>query len=172
MTRRPTGFAAPTRSISSRFGKCSSAPVSTTPAGDGVDADPRCELDAEVAHERLERRLRRPDEDVVLEHPLSAERGERDDRRAVRHLRRGDARELEQGARVRVQRPVPVLVLGLERGADHAGRGVVHEHVERAERRDLVEHALRGDVAADERRLGAGARSSSAVSSAALSLRR
>src|SRR5581483_11763359 len=30
-TRRPTGFAAPARSISSRFGKCSSAPVSTTP---------------------------------------------------------------------------------------------------------------------------------------------
>src|SRR5262249_41047029 len=32
VTSRPAGFAAPTRSISSRFGKCSSAPVSTTPA--------------------------------------------------------------------------------------------------------------------------------------------
>ncbi len=39
--------------------------------GDGVDADPaRGELDREVAHERLERGLRRSDERVVLEHTL------------------------------------------------------------------------------------------------------
>ena len=79
----------------------------------------------------------------------------RDDRRAARHLRRGHAREGEQRARVRGHRPVPVLVLGLERGADDAGRRVVDEHVERAERRDLLEHARRRDVAADEHGLRA-----------------
>src|SRR5215207_4325828 len=43
-------------------------------ARNGVDADPaRRELDAEVAHDSLERRLRRADEDVVLEHALGAE---------------------------------------------------------------------------------------------------
>ena len=47
-------------------------------AGDGVDADAaRRELDGEVAHDRLERRLRRADEDVVLEHALRAEARDR-----------------------------------------------------------------------------------------------
>ena len=56
---------------------------------DGVDADPaRRQLDREVADERLERRLRGADERVVLEHPLRAEAGDADDRRAGRHLRR------------------------------------------------------------------------------------
>ena len=54
-----------------------------------------------------------------------------------------------------VERPVPVLVLGLERRPDHARGRVVDEHVERAEERDLLEHAGGGDVAADEQRLGA-----------------
>ena len=108
----------------------------------------------EIADERLERGLRRADQDVVLEHPLRAERRDRDDRRALRHLRRGGPRELQQRPGVRVHRPVPVLVLGLERRADHAGRGVVHEHVERPERGDLVEHALGRDVAAHEHDLG------------------
>ena len=48
-----------------------------------------------------------------------------------------------------------MLVLGLERGADHAGRRVVDEDVERPEPRDLLEHAVGGDVAAHEHRLGA-----------------
>ena len=48
-----------------------------------------------------------------------------------------------------------MLVLGLERRPDHTGRRVVDEHVEWAERRDLVEDTLRGDVATDERHLGA-----------------
>jgi hypothetical protein len=61
----------------------------------GVHADPRCELDREVAHDRLERRLGGTDKDVVLQHALRAERRDRDDRRAVRHRRRGDARELQ-----------------------------------------------------------------------------
>ena len=73
----------------------------------------------------------------------------------ARHRRRGRAREGEEGARVRGQRPVPVLVLGLERGPDDAGRGGVDEDVERAERGDLVGDSLRGDVPAHEHRLGA-----------------
>ena len=81
------------------------------------------------------------------------------------------AGEAEQGARVRAVRPVPVLVLGLERGPVHPGRGVVDERVERAELRDLLQHALRGDVAADEDRLRPERASSSAVSSAAASAR-
>ena len=40
-TRRPAGFAAPASSISSRFGKCSSAPVSTTPAETALTRIPR-----------------------------------------------------------------------------------------------------------------------------------
>ena len=39
----------------------------------GVDADPRRELHPEVAHERFERRLRRADEHVVVEHTLRTE---------------------------------------------------------------------------------------------------
>ena len=71
------------------------------------------------------------------------------------HRGRDDPRQREQGARVRVQRPVPVLVLGLERGADDACRGVVDEDVERPERRDLLLDPRRRDVPADEDRLGA-----------------
>ena len=74
---------------------------------------------------------------------------------AVGHLRRGGAGEREQRARVRVMRPVPVLVLGLERGADDAGRRVVDERAQRPELADLARDALGGDVAADEHRLGA-----------------
>ena len=37
----PTGFAAPAASISSRFGKCSSAPVSTTPPETALTRIPR-----------------------------------------------------------------------------------------------------------------------------------
>ena len=48
-----------------------------------------------------------------------------------------------------------MLVLGLERGPDHARRGVVDEDVERAERRDLLRDRRRRDVAADEHGLGA-----------------
>ena len=44
---------------------------------------------------------------------------------------------VEQRPRVRRQRPVPVLVLGLERRPDHARRRVVDEHVERPELGDL-----------------------------------
>ena len=69
---------------------------------------------------------------------------------------RASARERQEGPGIRVQRPVPVLVLGLERGLDHARGGVVDEHVERAELRGLLGHAFGGDVAAQEKRLGAG----------------
>ena len=48
-----------------------------------------------------------------------------------RHRRRGGSSEREQGARVRVHRPVPVLLVKLERRANHAGRGIGDEHVER-----------------------------------------
>ena len=41
VTIRPTGFRAPEASISSRFGKCSSAPVSTTPAETALTRIPR-----------------------------------------------------------------------------------------------------------------------------------
>ena len=61
--------------------------------GDRVHADRRRELDREVADERLERRLRGPNQRVVLEHALRAVRRDLDDRRARRHLRRGGARE-------------------------------------------------------------------------------
>ena len=40
-TSRPAGFSAPEASISSRFGKCSSAPVSTTPAETALTRMPR-----------------------------------------------------------------------------------------------------------------------------------
>ena len=63
--------------------------------------------------------------------------------------------EREERARVRGERPVPVLVLGLERGADDAGRRGVDEHVERPELGDLLGDAGRGDVSAHEDRLGA-----------------
>ena len=53
------------------------------------------------------------------------------------------------------ERPVPVLVLGLERGSDDAGRRVVDEGVERAELGDLARDPLGRDVAANEHRLGA-----------------
>ena len=48
-----------------------------------------------------------------------------------------------------------MLVLGLERRPDDAGRRVVDEHVERPEGRDLLLDARGGDVAAHEHRLGA-----------------
>ena len=69
-----------------------------------------------------------------------------DDRGAARHRGGGGAREREECARVRRERPVPVLVVGLERRADDAGRGGVHEHVERPERSDLL-----GDAGARRR---------------------
>ena len=56
---------------------------------------------------------------------------------------------------VRVERPVPVLVLGLERWADDARGGVVDERVERAKCLDLLGDARRGDVPAHEHRLRA-----------------
>src|SRR5262249_39555459 len=40
VTSRPAGLDAPTRSISSRFGKCWSAPVSTTPAETALTRTP------------------------------------------------------------------------------------------------------------------------------------
>ena len=52
-----------------------------------------------------------------------------------------------------VERPVPVLVLRLERRPDHSRRRVVDEHVERSQQRDLLQHAVRGDVPADQDRL-------------------
>ena len=67
-TSRPAGvrFEPGSRSSPRGCGKCSSAPVSTTPAETAFDADPaRRELDGEVADERLERRLRDADEHVV-----------------------------------------------------------------------------------------------------------
>ena len=80
----------------------------------------------------------------------------RDDRRA-RPASAGPRPGRARAGRARsLQRPVPVLLLGLERAADDAGGGVVDEHVERAERGHLLEHPARGDVAADEHRLGAG----------------
>ena len=48
-----------------------------------------------------------------------------------------------------------MLVLGLERRANDAGRRVVDERAQRAELADLARDALGGDVAADEDRLGA-----------------
>ena len=41
VTSRPAGFRAPISSISSRFGKCSSAPVSTTPPDTALTRIPR-----------------------------------------------------------------------------------------------------------------------------------
>ncbi len=112
--------------------------------GDGVDADAaRRELDGEVAHDRLERRLRRPDEDVVLEDALRAEARDGDDRRPALHRRRRRAREREQRACVRVHRPVPVLVVGLERGPDDARRRVVDDDAVRAGGGDLLDDLSR-----------------------------
>ena len=51
--------------------------------------------------------------------------------------------------------PVPVLVLGLERGPDDARCRAVHERPDRAELGHLPCDPLRGDIAANEDRLGA-----------------
>ena len=123
--------------------------------GDGVHPEvPRRELHRQVADDRLQRRLRRADEHVVLEHPSRAERGDADDRRARRHVRHTCAREREQGACVCRECPVPVLVLGLERRTDHARRRVVDDHIPGARGRELLHHPFGRDVAADEHRLG------------------
>ena len=81
----------------------------------------------------------------------------RDERRARLHLRRRGAGEREKGARVRGHRPVEVLVGGLERRADNARRGRVHDRIEWPEPGDLVGDARRGDIPADEHGLGAEA---------------
>ena len=157
VTMRPAAFFAPSASISSRFGKWSRAPGLDDAARDGVDPDPgRAELDGEVADERTRSR------------PSRCRRGRSSRARAreprleiatidepARHPRGDLTGEREQRAGVRVQRPVPVLVLGLEGWADDARRGVVDEDVERAELAHLLEHPLGGDVAAHEHRLGA-----------------
>ena len=171
--RAPGRVRGPNSSISSLFGKCSSAPVSTTPADTAFTRIPRGrELDREVADERLERGLRgaRSGRSSRARAARRATRSPRSRSRAASAARRrGRARAAPGHSR---HRPVPVLVLGLERGADDAGRGVVDQRVERPERGDLLDDLVRGDVAADQDRLGAGARSSSAVASAAPSFRR
>ncbi len=48
-----------------------------------------------------------------------------------------------------------MLVIGLERGPDDPGRGIVDEDVERTERLDLLEDTARRDVPPHEDRLGA-----------------
>ena len=143
-------------------------------ARDAVGADPaRGQLDGEVADQRLERGLRGADERVVLEHALRAEARDPDDRGARRICGATDAGQRQQRAGVRGHRPVPVLVLGLERGPDHAGGGVVDEHVERRRARRPPRargrrRCCRGPAPARRR----APRSSSAVSSAAWSERR
>ena len=166
---RPTGFAAPARSISSRFGKCSSAPVSTTPPETALTRIARRQLDAEVADERLERRLRGSDEDVVLEHALRAER--RDARRSTSRrasAARRRAPAASKRARIRVERPVPVLVLGLERGADRR-RSRRCGRARRAARARRPRRARAREVTLPRTSTGStpSARSSVAVSSAA-----
>ena len=74
----------------------------------------------------------------------------------VVHRRRSLAREREQRAGVRVHRPVPVLVLCLERGTDHAGGRVVHDDAVGAVRRELRDDARLRDLAAHEDRLAPG----------------
>ena len=112
---------------------------------DGVDADPaRRELDGEVADERLERRLRRADQRVVLEHALRAER--RDARRSTSPAASAGAAARASASSARafafsVQSQCLSSVSSAGRTTPR--RGVVDEDVERAERRDLLEHACR-----------------------------
>ena len=84
--------------------------------------------------------------------------------------RRGRA---QQRARVRVHRPVPVLVLGLERRADDA-RSRRCGRARRAARARRPRSSTRSEVTLPRTSTGSApsARSSSAVASAALSLRR
>ena len=90
--------------ISSRFGEVLERAGLDDARRDSVDADPRrCQLDREVADERLERGLRDADQRVPGEDPLRSERGDPDDRRARRHLRRGGLRRARAG-RVRWRR--------------------------------------------------------------------
>ena len=126
-------------------------------ARDGVDADPRRpELDGEVAHERLERGLRGADEGVVLRAPGTEPRLEiatTDEPAGIAGaITRVSARS-ERAFAFSVQSQCLSSVSSA--GPDHARRRVVDEDVERPERPDLLEHALGGDVAPDEHRLGA-----------------
>ena len=109
----------------------------------GVDPDPAGrELDRQVADERLERRLRGPDQGVVLEHALRAERRDRDDRRARRASAAPSPAPAEAGpARSRSCVQSQCLSEVSSAGRNDAGGRVVDEHVERPERGHFVEDA-------------------------------
>ena len=116
----------------------------------------RGELDGEIADERLERRLRRADERVVLEHALRAERRDRDDRRAVRHRGRGRLRRAAAGRARSCSASSP----SASSSASSAGwltplAALWTSTSSGPSAATSCEHALGGDVAADERRLGA-----------------
>ena len=153
---RPAGSAsAPARPSAPGWEVVESAGLDDT-AGDGVDTDAAArELDREVTHQRLQRRLRRPDQDVVLEHPEGAETEIATIEDPSGIVGADSPCDREERLGVGVHRPVPVLVLGLERRADDPRRGAVDEDVPRAGVRDLAENAVRGDVAADQHRLRA-----------------
>ena len=150
------GSPRPRRASPRGSGSASSASVSTTPPETRVDADTRGELDGEVADERLERRLRRADERVVLEHALRAERRDRDDRRAVRHLRR---RPPGRAAAARA-RSCSSSSPSASSSASSAGlltplAALCTSTSSGPSAATSAEHAVGGDVAAHERRLGA-----------------
>ena len=143
-------------------------------ARDGVDPDSAwCELDGEVADERLERRLRGADQRVVLEHALRAEARDADDRRAVVHLsarRRARAR----AARARWPRASSPSACprsrapGGSRPWRRCGRARRADRAPRPARARGRRRRCRGRAPAPRR----SARSSSAVASAAASERR
>ena len=112
------------------------------------------QLDREVANECLECGFGHADEGVVVENPGRPEARDRDDRRSFRHRRRSSARQREERTGVGRQGPVPVLVVRLESRPDDSCGSRVDDHVQAADRRDLLGNSRRGHVASHEHRLG------------------
>ena len=101
-----------------------------------VDADvQRRELDGEVPRQRLERGLRRADDDVVRRHEVGADRRDVDDAAAASllHQRRRGAGAPEAALDVGVEASARTPPRRRPRRDQPAGRGVVDEDVEVAE---------------------------------------
>ena len=174
VTIRPAGFREPDLEHLLAVREVVERPGLDDARRDGVDADPaRRQLDGEVAHERLERSLRRADERVVLEH---ARRAEARDRRRSRTLRASTARP-HAPARGSARAFASSVQSQCLSSVSSAGRitpvaALCTRHVERAELRDLS--STRSEVTLPRTSTGSApsARSSSAVSSAAASERK
>ena len=141
-TRRPTGWRRPPRASAHRWEVVERARLDD-PARTALTRIPRGRARRRGSGRATRARPSTSRRGCSSRARAGAEARDRDDRRPAGIDGAAARVEREQGARVRRERPVPVLVLGLERRADHAGRGVVDERVERAERGDLLRRAPR-----------------------------